>query len=462
MRKGRSLLGKDILSRADASRLSTVKDVVLGSSNDEIVALLVDEGGLFASSRVVPTDRVISFGRDAIVVSDSSSVVEASSDSELGEIVSRPGKVIGMKVYTESGEDKGNVSDVYFEEDSHRIVGLEVGRGAIANATQGPKFVPTNDILTIGSDLLYIRDEAAAEMDRQRGGVTGALADAGDKAKDAAGTAGEKAKSASASARDQLGQMSGGGSEKASAALVGRVVGRDIEDDNGAVIIPSGTRLDEEDVLIAQQAGKLPAVASAVGLSEAERANAGIQETLGAAGDTVGSLWDRFTLKLGELTDAGGQRLDEEQKKRRLKDIEDVVGRPVTKVFLDVEDRVILDLGDIITHAAIERAYEAGALDSLLASVYKGEVVFTKEEMRAERAAEAAIDQVEAQGAGAGVMRELHGEVQSAEQRRQVEKDQKKAQADADRDRREAERSERSQARETKQTSTPANEPANV
>ena len=93
---------------------------------------------------------------------------------------------------------------------------------------------------------------------------------------------------------------------------------------------------------------------------------------------------DKFTRKVGEMTDAAGQRVDHEQTKRRLDQIEDAVGRPVTKVMLDLEDRVILDLGDLITHAAVQRAHDAGALDSLLASVFKGEVAFERDEMRAE------------------------------------------------------------------------------
>lgn len=454
MRKGKSVLGKDVLSREDAAKLDTVKDLVIGPSNDEIVALLVDEGGLLASSRVVPADQVVSFGRDAIVVRGTASVIELSDHPEIAEIVRRPGKVLGIKVYTESGEDKGSVSDVYFDEHTHRIVGLEVGRGMLADVAQGPRFVPVDDIVRMGPDLLYIHEQAAADLDRQRGGVAGALADAGDKARDAAGSAGEKASQATASAREQLGTMGAGGSEKASQALVGRVAGRDVDDDTGSVLIPAGTRLTEEDVVLAREAGKLPDLATSVGLSETERAAAGIQDSLAAAGESVGSLWDRFTHKLGEMTDAGGQRVDEEQKKRRLTKIEDAVGRPVTKVFLDLEDRVILDLGDIITHAAIQRAHEAGTLDSLLDSAYKGEIQFTKEEMKVERRAEAAIDQAEAQGAGVGVMQDLRGEVESAQARRQAEKEQKQAQDEAARQEREQQRQESAKTREEKKQAT--------
>ena len=178
---------------------------------------------------------------------------------------------------------------------------------------------------------------------------------------------------------------------------------------------------------------------------------AGIGDKAGAAGDTAASLWDRFTAKIGEMTDSTGKRMDEESKKRRLAQIEDAVGRPVTKVILDLEDKVILDLGDIITHAAIQKADEAGALDSLLSSVYKGEVSFGKEEMRIERAGEASIEKAEGQGVGVPVMAQLRSEVENAQRERDEDKARKKAEADAAREQRERERQSNAEARRSRE-----------
>ena len=68
--------------------------------------------------------------------------------------------------------------------------------------------------------------------------------------------------------------------------------------------------------------------------------------------------------KISELTDESGKRMSEQQTKARLAAINDAVGRPVTKVILDRSDEVVLNLGDIITHEAVQRAYEAGILDT--------------------------------------------------------------------------------------------------
>ena len=198
-----------------------------------------------------------------------------------------------------------------------------------------------------------------------------------------------------------------------------------------------------EDVDAAREAGKLQALIGSVTLGETQAAGAGAKDALGQAGDTAANLWDRFTTKIGEMTDATGNRADEEMTKRRLNDIADAIGRPVTKVILDREDNVVLNLGDVITHQAIQRAHDAGGLDSLLGSVYKANVEFTKDEMRAPSAVEAQAT-VDKSSGGAHVVEELETKVEAAERERQAEAARKKADDDRHRE-------ERRQARESKQ-----------
>jgi hypothetical protein len=214
------------------------------------------------------------------------------------------------------------------------------------------------------------------------------------------------------------------------------------------VIVPQGRRVRPEDVEAARTAGKLPALTSAVAVGEAQNAGEGAKDALGSAGDSAASLWDQFTRKLGEMTDATGKRIDEQKTKGRLAEIADAVGRPVTKVILDREDNVILNMGDIITHQAVQRAHEAGGLDSLLQSVYKANVEFAKEEMRAPAEVQAEATVEKASG-GATVVEELEDKVQTAERERQQEDERKRAEAETQREQRKGQREERKTERET-------------
>jgi len=426
MRKGSSVLGKDVLSLATGQKLHTIKDVVINEENDDIVALVLQEGGLLSSSLVVPVDRITSFGKDAVVVPDADAVGRVSDFPEIQPLVERRGRITGRKVFTESGEDHGTIKDMYFDERSGRVVGFEVSGGIAADLAGGTSFVSVDQIVRTGPDIVYIQPEAVTAMEAQEGGLKGAISSAGEKV----GKAGESLKATAEQQQEQ--------------AVVGRRAQAEITDENGTIVVARGQRITREHVEGARASGNLPVLlqsAPAPAPIDGDQA----KDTAQAAGDKAGSLWDSFTRKLGEMTDATGKRMDDGQTKRRLQEIEDAVGRPVTKVILDRQDNVVLNLGDIITHEAVQKAYDAGALDSLLASVYKGEVTFERDEMKAPVEGEATVEKASGE---APLVDELQQKVDTAERERETAKQAKKEQAEAERQQREEERNARAEERD--------------
>lgn len=446
MRKGKSVIGKEILSLAEGVKLDKVNDLVVEPGGQRVVALVVSEGGFMSSSKVVPIVQVASFGKDAVVIESSDSIISASAEPELEAIVAGDDRIVGKTVYTTTGDDQGSIADIYFEESTGAVVGYEITGGMLGDAARGRSYLATDEITAIGNDVIYVEPETAATLEGQVGGIQGTLEEAGQKLGEARDAASSK-----------LGEAGEGARKRASSAtpedrLVGRRTGSDVEDDNGSVIVPKGRRVRESDVAAAKEAGKLQALTASVALGDAQEAGADAKDALGAAGDQAGSIWDQFTAKISEMTDATGRRMDAAQTKQRLEQIADAIGRPVSKVILDREDNVVLNMGDIITHQAIQRAHESGGLDSLLASVYKGDVEFTKEEMRAPRSVEAQAT-VDKSSGGAEIVEELASKVDAAERERDAEQARKREQAEADRARREEERQQRATERETQRAS---------
>jgi len=450
VRKGKTLVGKDILSLAEGVKIDTVSDVVIDPDGLRMVALIVDEGGFLSSSKVVPTEQIQSFGKDAVVVSDRQSVVSVSDHAALRALVERDDRLIGKTVFTVAGDKLGSISDVYFDEATGTIMGYEVSSGVLGDAAKGTSYLPSDEITGIGPDVIYVEPETAPKLEAQVGGVQGALQSAGEKI----GQAGQAASQKLGEARESSSSASSGGKPPPEDSLIGRRTGSDVEDSTGSVLIPAGRRVRAEDVAVAERNDRIKELSASVALGGAQAAGADAKDAVGAAGDKAGSLWDQFTRKLSEVTDSTGARLDDEKTKRRLADIEDAIGRPVTKVILDREDNVVLNLGDIITHQAVQRAHEAGGLDSLLASVYKGTVELTKDEMRAPVESTSSVDKA---SGGAAVVEDLEKKVDESEQAKEAERQQKKAEEEANRERREEERKARQVERESaKQSREPA------
>jgi uncharacterized protein YrrD len=459
MRKVNTIIGQELISLTDGHRIAPVKDVILDSHQEHVAALVVQEAGLMSGARIVPIDEVRSYGRDAIVIEGDATVVDAGGRPDI-EVADGP-SLAGMRVYTNTGEQVGSIADVYFEEDDGRIVGFEISAGAVGDIADGRRFLPAEQLDHIGEEVVYVRPDASERMEPVPDGSRGALGTIDD------------LKSTVADASHQAGQTLAEAGAKVGAAvesqakpekedgprdadLVGRRSGADVSDADGRIIVANGQLISGGHVERAHAAGRgdaLRAAADAWSAAERERVISGAVEQVV---DTAGGAWDSFMRKISELTDATGKRMSEQETKARLAAINDAVGRPVTKVILDRSDDVVLNLGDIITHEAVQRAYEAGILDSLLASVYKGDVAFERDEMKA---AGQGTSTVEKATGGSAVIDELQTSVDTAESEREQVAQQKRRESDEARDLRDLERQDRAQARAEAAERATAGEP---
>lgn len=416
MRKGRTVIGQDVYSLSDGLRVQSVKDLIVNETHDAIVALLVDEGGLLGTSTIVPIEAVHRFGPDAVMVAAASAVVPASSDERVAAILDRRGSLVGTPVVTTEGAKVGAIGDMYFDETSGRILGYEVSGGTIGDVMRGTSWLPLEAIDVVGPDAVIATPEAEEIVDSQVGGVTAALADAQERVaqtgQDLGDRVGSMVDGASAGGEEGEEPPDDPVARDPDGTLVGRRATTDVMDAEGAVVVANGQRVTLEHVGRARSEGGLDALYHAVGLERPVPVGEQVATAARSAAESAGDLWNRFTQRLSEMGDEAGRRMDRQQTQAQLDRINDSIGRPVTKVFLDREDNVILDLGDLITHQAVQRAYDAGMLESLLASVYRMDVSFTQEQLRAPVRGDSTIEQAHG---GATVVDDLQHEVEAAD-----------------------------------------------
>jgi uncharacterized coiled-coil protein SlyX len=78
---------------------------------------------------------------------------------------------------------------------------------------------------------------------------------------------------------------------------------------------------------------------------------------------------------------------------KEIKRIKNALGRPSKRVILDRQDNVILNIGDLITNEAVERARAADMLDVLLNSVDESDPEIKNEERVAPVPGEASLEE---------------------------------------------------------------------
>ncbi|NJN37988.1 MAG: hypothetical protein HC790_03440 [Acaryochloridaceae cyanobacterium CSU_3_4] len=186
---------------------------------------------------------------------------------------------------------------------------------------------------------------------------------------------------------DQLYKAVGGSfpaelSRKASDILAKRIVNQtlgrratqEVRTTDGVIIAAVGQIVTQSVIVEAQNHAKEQALLEATGLSmrtalrgQGNTLLSGVGAPLRSGTAQVGAgaanLWHVLQVKASDLQFQSANYIEARRIHRAL-------GRPVTRVILDEADNVILDLGELITHEAIQRTRQAGVLDILLSSVY--------------------------------------------------------------------------------------------
>ncbi|MEH2454461.1 PRC-barrel domain-containing protein [Nostoc sp.] len=175
----------------------------------------------------------------------------------------------------------------------------------------------------------------------------------------------------------------------------GRRVLQTVRADDGLIIAASGQIVTESVLVRAQTYGKQAELLNAAGLALATAVRSTTNDTwletkvqlrqgASVAQENLNTFWQALKQKAEMLQ----RRSTRAMRKQR---IELALGRPVTRVILDPEDNVILNVGELITHCAVRQAEEGGVLNILLSSVYIKEPEISGQELRAQEHGMAAL-----------------------------------------------------------------------
>jgi uncharacterized protein YrrD len=211
---------------------------------------------------------------------------------------------------------------------------------------------------------------------------------------------------------DELYRSTGGNLRAPLSERIGTVVaGLTVEQAQGrrvqqAVYTPQGYIIAAQGQIVTPQAierakanHRETALLEAVGLSSSVAA----QSQAGSLATTTGNRLKTTTSAAGERLQADATNLWGKVKesatefqgrsKRAIEEkrIRGALGRPTTRVILDRNDGVILNVGELISHKAIDSARAASVLDVLLDSVYVETPHLSLDELRAPGAGSAAL-----------------------------------------------------------------------
>ena len=406
MRKGNEVIGKPVVSYSTGRRIDTIKDLIFDQNSNRLLGFLISEGGWLSSPRILLLKDVLAIGVDAVIISSRDNVFEAKQVPEIAKILEYNNVLKGTRILTTDGRNLGTMVDLYFDNDTGIVEGYEVSGGMFADAYSGRSFVPTPKTLKIGKDVAFVPVETALLMEEQIGGIKAAMQAAGEKVQETVQSTGEKLQDAGGKLKQSSSSLSQNLSSQFNSALAGRAVEEAkgyrvrqfVRSDDGFIIAAPGQIVSDSVVKFAQRFHQEESLLQAVGLSTRDAAQSRANGMATVTGDRLrvsthkaedqiqegaqklkveaNYLWQQLRTGVADFQDRSSQAIEQKR-------ILGALGRPVNRVILDQQDQVILNVGELITHQAVEISRQSGVLEVLLGSVYTETPKLSREDIEA-------------------------------------------------------------------------------
>lgn len=236
MKKSQDIIGLPVFSIIDGKEIGQVKDLVVNPDEGSIEFLLVNDENWYVGAKVLPFRAVLGIGQDAVTTESENQLQNISDSSNASTLLQKAIKIKGNRILTRTGNLVGVVTEFSVDDNSGKV--LSVDFNGIVDSS-APGMLTAAQIVTFGRDVLVINDKfegsEAAEPVKPAETEPPAAQESGAKETDASRLFVEKQKQ----------------------FLLGKVITRDVKDDQGNVLLAEGTVVDAETLQIAEANGKL-------------------------------------------------------------------------------------------------------------------------------------------------------------------------------------------------------------
>lgn len=164
------IVGLPVICAGNGKKIGIVADVSFITKEKEVVAFLLERKGCEVKRRFILLKDVLSLGKDALIVNDSSSV--SRGEIRVGSSEAEDGKDIrGIKIYSRQGQDIGTVNDILFDYRTGVIEGVIVSDGLLQDVATGRNILPLIGKVEFGEENILVDSDAVEEMINTGGGI---------------------------------------------------------------------------------------------------------------------------------------------------------------------------------------------------------------------------------------------------------------------------------------------------
>jgi uncharacterized protein YrrD len=147
------VIGLSIYRLQTGEKIGIVSDLLFNDAST-FLGVLLEGSGLFKPRKYIPTEKIVSLGRDAVIVEKGAKPLALNDIKKrwVG-VLSGQRHLKGRPVLLSTGNEIGSIEGVYFMEEVGTLIGYELSNGLINDFRRGRKILKTQKPLVWGDDV---------------------------------------------------------------------------------------------------------------------------------------------------------------------------------------------------------------------------------------------------------------------------------------------------------------------
>ncbi|NLL52614.1 MAG: photosystem reaction center subunit H [Peptococcaceae bacterium] len=165
MLPSKKLISLPIISLKEGQKIGYAKNIVINPKTISVAALIVDPKRFFMEQRIIPFNRVVNIGENAITVGTESQAEKAANLPDIMHLLKEKTAVIGMKVITANGKTLGMVDEFYINREDGSIEFIDISGGKIEGLFHGKARLKADEIMTLGSEVMVVSEDSEDKLE---------------------------------------------------------------------------------------------------------------------------------------------------------------------------------------------------------------------------------------------------------------------------------------------------------
>lgn len=153
----KDLIGMPIISSKDKKIKGTVKNVLYVNLKDKIIGVLVEEGGILKSPRIIKNSDIIGISKQLYI--ESTNAIKEIKSKSISDVVNGKYDILNKDVYDTKGNYWGRIYDLILDEKERFIAFIEISKGFSSDLFKGLRIVNADCIEKLNEKII-IKDGA--------------------------------------------------------------------------------------------------------------------------------------------------------------------------------------------------------------------------------------------------------------------------------------------------------------